>query len=197
MMTFVLVSAEGERNIKANGWSIHGRYVIAGSWSNGENDVVEIKFKMSFDTASLPPIFFDGHLDTERDTLTGVWEHSTELDNSTGKVEFRRIPPRYLAVYPSIKVLSENKPRALWRFAIASVQNDIRRKHWSWPYFSQRRDDRENVIPLLVRSRYFGPLLSDQEKQALCAVLQRLTPADACLYQSKANYIRANTCVHR
>jgi hypothetical protein len=47
-------------------------------------------------------------------------------------MEFRRIPPRYLAVYPSIKELSDNNPRlksrALWGFAIAAVRNDIRRE---------------------------------------------------------------------
>jgi hypothetical protein len=194
MMTFVLVPAEGER-FKADVWSIRGRQTIFGSWWKGEDDVMQIKFKI-LPSGPWALIYFNGHFDPERDALTGVWGLSAELECSVGKMEFRRILPRHLIVYPSIKELSDDKPLALWRFAIAAVQNDIRRDRWRWSYFLQRRTDRKAVVPLLVRYRWFGPPLSAEETGTLYTIIRRMLPGDACFYDSKVDHIRAYTCLH-
>lgn len=196
MMTFILVPAEGERNFKGDVWSLKGRQTITGSWSRGEDDVLQIKFKISFSSILWTPMFFNGHFDPERDALTGVWGLSADLEDPFGKMEFRRIPARYFTVYPCIKELRDNKPRALWRFAIAAVRNDIRRDRWSWSYFRQRRDDRQAVIALLVRSRWFGTPLSNEEDETLHLIARSLMPADAFFYDSRIDYIRAHTWVH-
>jgi hypothetical protein len=198
MMTFVLVPGEGERNFKADVWSLSGHQTIAGSWSKGEDNVMQIKFKYKIliSYSIWAPIFFNGRFDPDRDALTGVWSLSAELERSSGKMEFRRVLPCYLAVYPSIKELRDSRSRALWKFAIAAVRNDIRRKHWTWSYFSQRRDDRKTVVSLLVRSRWFGQPLSAEETETLNAIARRLIPSDACFYNSKVDHIRSYTCVH-
>jgi hypothetical protein len=198
MMTFVLVPGEGKHDFKADVWSLKGRQTIAGSWSKGEDDVMQIKFKYQtlFSSTLWLPIFFSGRFDPERDALTGVWSCSAELESYMGKVEFRRIQPRHLTVYPSMKELRDNKPRALWKFAISAVRNDIRRDSWSWSYFSQRRDDLKTALPLLVRRRWFGPTLSAEETETLFGIIWRLIPDDACFYDSKIDHIRAYTCVH-
>ena len=196
MMTFNLVPAEGERNFKGDVWSLKGRQTITGSWSKGENDVMEIKFKMSFSSVLWEPMFFNGRFDPERDALTGIWGPSADLEITEGKMEFRRIPAHYFTVYPSIKELRDDKPRALWRFAIAAVRSDIRRERWSWSHFMQRRDDRKTVISLLVRGRWFGTPHSDEEAETLRLIARRLIPADAFFYDSKVDHIRANTWVH-
>lgn len=196
MMTLVLEHAEGENTVKANAWSNRGRYVVAGSWSRGENGVMQIKLKMTFKSAFWATMFFNGRFDPKRNALTGVWDASSDPENSSGPMEFRRILPRYLTVYPSIKELSDNKPRALWKFAIAAVRSDIRRDRWSWSYFSQRRDDREAVISMTIRSLFFGTPPGEGDVQRLCVAVQRLTPADACFYFSRINRIRAYSWVH-
>jgi hypothetical protein len=141
----------------------------------------------------------NGQFDAKRDALTGVWGLSADPENSSGKMEFRRIPPRYLAVYPSIKELSDNNPRlksrALWGFAIAAVRNDVRRERWSWSYFSQRRKDRVAVISLGIRYWHFGTPVN-HEDQPCTAAAQRLTPADACFYFSKINRTAAYAQLH-
>jgi hypothetical protein len=195
MMTLVFVPAEGEQKIKGNGWFSNGRCTITGSWSKDEIGILKLEFKIVDDIFPFP-MFFKGHFDTEHDTLTGKWDFSATLEYPIGPVEFRRIPPCYLTVYPSTQELSDDKPRALWRFAITAVRNDIRRDHWSWSYFMQRRDDRKSVIPLLVRSHYFGRILSLEEAEALNGTLRRLAPVDACFYHSKANLMKAKTCIH-
>ncbi len=194
MITFVLEPADGEQELKANAWSNRGRHTITGSWSKGENDITEFKFKMTYQSL-WSAIFFSGRFDAGRDALTGVWGLSADTENSGGPMEFRRIPPRYLTVYPTIKELSDNKSRALWEFAIAAVRNDVRRERWSWSYFAQRRDDRKAVLSLVTRC-YFGEPLDSEESGRCCAVVQRLTSADACFYSSRVDRIRANTWVH-
>jgi hypothetical protein len=196
MMTFVLVPAKVAGEIKADAWSLNGRYTITGSWSKSENGVIQIAFKMTLLTGYWDPEFFSGHFDPERDALTGMWGYSADLESSTNKMECRRMAPRYLAVYPNMKELSENRPHALWRFAITAVQNDIRRDQWSWSYFLQRRKDRENIVPLLVRDRHFGPPLRSEDIQTLSEIILRLTSSDACFYSAKASHIRAHTSVH-
>ena len=198
MVTFILVPVEGGHDFKADAWTLQGRQTITGSWSQEKDGVLQIQFKMTFSNDGLiwASIFFNGRFDAERDALTGIWGLSTELEDFKGKMEFRRIPPCYLIVYPSIKELQDNKPRALWRFAISAVRNDIRRGCWAWSYFSQRRDDRKTIIPLLVRSRWFGPPLNAEETKTFHTITRRLTPADACFYDSKADHIRAYTYVH-
>jgi Vacuolar sorting-associated protein 13, N-terminal len=194
MMTFVLMPSGGHE-FKADGWSMKGRQKIVGSWSMGDDDVMRINFKLSFSSPLWAPISFNGRFDPERDALTGVWDQSDD-ESSSGIMEFRRIPSCYLGIYPSIKELRDNKPRALWKFAIAAVRNDIRRDHWTWSYFSQRRDDRKTVISLTIRSRWFGPPLNDEEIETICAIMRRLQPEDACFYDSMVDRIRAYTCVH-
>jgi len=196
MMTFVLEPAGGDGDFKANGWSIGGRFIIAGSWSLSDNDLIRLKFKMTPRTGSAHPIFFNGHFDAERHALTGVWGLSAELERSLGLLEFRRILPHYLTMYPSIKELSDNKPRALWKFAIAAVRNDIRQQSCTWSYFSQRRDDRQTVVSFLLRYSFFGKPLNGEEIQKLFAALARLTSADACFYGSMVTRKRAHVLIH-
>ena len=185
MMTFVLEPADGEYEFKANAWSIKGRDTITGSWFKDENGITKIKLMTTPQSFSW---CFSGRFDAERDALTGVWGQSLDAENSWGPMEFRRISPRYLTVYPSIKELSDNRSRVLWRFAIAAVLNDIRRVSWSYSYFSQRRKDRQTVISLGIRYFFYvGKGLKDEEDQLLLDTLMRLTPADACFYGSKIN----------
>jgi len=199
MMTLVLKPAEGEQDFQGHGWSIKGRLNVTGSWSMSEDKVMNIKLK----TTSTPsPIlswtidFFNGRFDPERDALTGVWGSSDYLEGSIGLSEFRRILPRHLVVYPSIKELSDNKSHALWRFAIAAVRSDIRRQHYVWSYFSQRRDDGKLVVTSLVRRLFFGKPLDGEEVRKLCAAAQRLIPADACFYTSMVYHKGAHTLMH-
>ncbi|KAF8273628.1 hypothetical protein EI94DRAFT_1795034 [Lactarius quietus] len=197
MMTFVLEPADGKHKFKANAWSIRGRFTVTGSWSKGENDVMEIKLRLAFHGALWSVVFFTGRFDAERNALTGVWGLLPDAENSSGLMEFRRVPSRYLTVYPSLKEISDNKSRALWRFAIAAVRNDVRRERWSWSYFAQRRKDRETVISL--GGRYFfnvGMPVSDEEARVCSAAAQRLSPADACFYMSKISRTLSFEQVH-
>jgi hypothetical protein len=199
MMTFVLEPADGRQAFKANAWSFRGKFMIAGSWYKGEDDITKVKFKMTFQRSQSVSwsAFFKGRFDAERDALAGFWGHSAGPGNRCGQMEFRRTPPRYLTMYPSLKELSNDnlKSRALWRFAIAAVRNDVRRERWSWSYFSQRRKDRVAVISMGIRYWHFGTPVN-HEDQPCTAAAQRLTAADACFYFSRINRTAAYAQLH-
>jgi hypothetical protein len=198
MITFVLEPADGEHEFKANAWSIRGPFTITGSWSKDEDDVTVIKFKMTFQKFQSESwsAFFDGRYLADRNTLTGVWGFSADSEDSRGGMQFRRIQPHYLALYPSIRELLDNKARALWRFATAAVRDDVRRARWSWSYFARRRKDRQTVLSLGLRDWFFGTPLNDEESKQYRAAAMRLTAADACFYISRISRTAAYAQIH-
>jgi hypothetical protein len=195
MMTIFLENRKDERGLVGNGWSCQGRPNIIWSWSKDKN---EVKLRI-FYFNTMHPLHFKSRFYPDRDALIGVWGWDwSELDQEspTGKMEFRRISPFHFTAYPSMRQLMDNKPRALWMFAISAVRNDLRRESWSWSYFSQRRLDRITRISLTIRYNYFGTPLNNWELVELNAATKRLTSADAFFYGSKVNNIRANTWTH-
>jgi hypothetical protein len=199
MMTILLEPRGDERGFGGKAWSCQGCSNIKWSWTKDESNIIEVKLKIFLsDTTYLDPVHLKSRFYPERDALTGVWgwdSSGLELE-SAGKVEFRRIQPHHFTAYPSIRDLTDNKPRALWKFAIAAVRNDYRRENWSWSYFSQRRLDRITRISLTIRYNYFGTPLNKKEVDQLNAATKRLTSADACFYGSIDNHTRANTWLH-
>ncbi|KAI9464118.1 hypothetical protein BJY52DRAFT_1414726 [Lactarius psammicola] len=181
MMTFLLEPADGEHGFKEMAWSNRGRYTITGSWSKGENEVTEIKFKMTYQGVSWFT-FFNDRFDAERDALTGVWGWGLYADAEN-------------SIYPYIKELS-NMLHALWGFAISAVRGDMCRGRRSWSYFAKCRKDREAVIFLGIRYSYFGRPLNNEEDQLFSAAKLRLTAADAYFYASEINHTLGNTRVH-
>src|SRR5258707_8480209 len=89
MVTFLLVPAEGEHDLKADVWSLQGRHTIVGTWSKGVYDVIQINFNMTFSSASVQwsSLYFNGRFDPEFDALTGIWGLSAELKSPKGKME--------------------------------------------------------------------------------------------------------------
>ena len=200
MMTILLEPRKDEQGLGGKAWSCQGCSKINWSWSKDESDIIEVKLKIFLsDTSYLDPLQLKSRFYPERDALTGIWgwdSSELELETSAGKMEFRRIPPLHFTAYPSIRDLTDNKRRALWKFAIAAVQNNFRRENWSWSYFSQRRLDRVTRISLTIRYNSFGTPLNDEEFDQLNAATKRLTPADACFYGSIVNQTIANTWIH-
>jgi len=197
MMTILLLPREDERGFNGKAWSCQGRPNIIWSWSKDESDIIEIKLRI-FYSNTFDPLHFKARFYPERDALIGVWGWDwpeLDLETPSGKMEFRRIPPLHFTAYPSMRELMDNKPRALWKFAIAAVRNDLLRENWSWSYFSQRRLDRITRISLTTRFNFFGTPVT-WEMDGLNAATKRLTSADACFYGSIVDDICANTWVH-
>ncbi|KAH9996110.1 hypothetical protein BJV77DRAFT_960842, partial [Russula vinacea] len=105
----------------------------------------------------------------KRDALTGVWGWSAEHESSEGKMEFRRIPPRYLTVYPSIKELSETASR------VVEIRNCGFRSRWFGPPLTP--EDTE-TLHAITRSWYRTMLFSTIRRSSTYCVGARVTRKD-------------------
>lgn len=56
----------------------------------------------------------------------------------------------YRPFRPAPALLEDNKPKALWRFALDAIGSEVHEKNrkWSWGYFAERRDDRKDYVRL-------------------------------------------------
>ena len=60
---------------------------------------------------------------------------------------------KYRRYRPDPAEFKENKPKALWKFAITSIREEIHDKHyrWTWEHFRIRRDQRHQYVDLFKK----------------------------------------------
>ncbi|KAI0061160.1 hypothetical protein BV25DRAFT_1805982 [Artomyces pyxidatus] len=198
MFTVVIEPADGDGNLKGVGWSGRGRSTVTGSYittSESEN-ATEIKFVMNFGGSTFRKTYFEGRYDPNHAAIDGKWGIAADSSERLGKMMLKKIGPRYFAFYPDLVALASNRARSLWTFAINSICMDIRRQRWSWSYFEERRNDRNDFINLFFRWFDYGVPLSSDEHKRLKDAAQRITPEDACFYYSRLLQIRSATVIH-
>ncbi|KAL7277857.1 hypothetical protein ACG7TL_008803 [Trametes sanguinea] len=112
------------------------------------------------------------------------------------------LPPEIMVFYPSPTALRENRPRALWRFALDAVLYDVRRSLFTWDFIKQRRDTRRRVVLLLYAQRAYPGIQSD-EYEELNRLLSTLPPADNHFYAHMAQeqerfsqLVIVSRCIH-
>ncbi len=72
---------------------------------------------------------------------------------------FADISRQYRKYRPSQPELGHDKPKALMKFAVTAVLDEVRerRRKWTWAYFAERRDDRHRYVDLF-KKKQLGPL---------------------------------------
>ncbi|PCH33647.1 vacuolar protein sorting-associated protein vps13 [Wolfiporia cocos MD-104 SS10] len=93
---------------------------------------------------------------------------------------------QYQKFRPNTDELTENRARALLRFAGRAILDEVHeRKHkWTWAYFAERRDDRHRYVELFRRKQL--NLLIDPETAELSALERKLSYEDIRFYRSIA-----------
>ncbi|KAI0265448.1 hypothetical protein BC834DRAFT_186547 [Gloeopeniophorella convolvens] len=197
-VTIVIQLGDGEGQLKATAWGNQRRFGVTGTYSRDPEGTLHMTLKLSYLSVDDwdVTIFFIGQYNVTLGALDGVWGGSAEVANSVGMMRFRRMHPKYLVHYPTLLELRNNKARSLWRFALSSVVDDVRRERWAWSYFAERRRRRQVFMRLGLRGFYFGNPLVGNETQDLLLTARKLQPADACFYAMRLDYIRGTTCVH-
>lgn len=66
---------------------------------------------------------------------------------------------QYQKYRPSLEAFEKSRPKALWKFSLTAVQDEVRqrRRQWTWDYFAERRDDRHRYVDLF-KKKQLGPL---------------------------------------
>ena len=186
-------SESATQYFKAVGRANRGDFAIDGQCREVDG-VMKLSWKRSFPTQHYPPQFWDGVWDPATSTISGTCGLDDMATSHPASFVFKRMTPEHTCFMPAPLDLEENKPRALWGFAIAAVLNDVRRKRYSWTFFKERRDNRKRYIELLIRLNYGE--LNEEEQWELARIRQTLTAADARLYETRYDYELRTTPIH-
>lgn len=148
-MTFCFHASADNGSYEASDTAAHGTaYTILGGYTKKEDGSVEYNFTRTY-AARLKKMYFTGTLNEDGDTLAGSWGY--EDDEKTYRFLFKRIPAETLISRPPPAEFEENKVRALWKYALTAVHNEVRRKMFSWSYLKERRDIRREYLQLVER----------------------------------------------
>ena len=169
------------------------------SWGITSN-LVTVTFKRTFPvrTGFVNQYWF-GELDLTKETISGTWCNGPPQDQTTNPCTFilKRTAPEYLCLRPAPAVFEANKTRALWLFALAAVQDYVRRQSCSWSVISERRDRRNRFIELHIRDEHFGRPLTLAEQIVRRSAKQGFTNADSRFVHSLFQYQVRRIIAHK
>ena len=190
---------DDENEIQGSGmlaYDYSSAYTIKGKYSTSNGGDTEVRFTIHHKGGDYQE-YFNGHLD-ENGSLVGYQDYTEDVSekNHNNLFILRRVPAEVMAYRPSPAELSENKPRALWRFVLGVVRMRTLRKLFSWSFFKERRDVRKRYIELNIRYWFYGKPLSDDEMKELVAFRRLHLPADALYYLTLRNHVMEVTPNH-
>lgn len=153
------------------------RYAISGTCKVDEAGEVSMSFSMTYGDLV---IYYSARL-LDEFTLEG-WRGYEPDQLDDWQFVLKKVPAEQMFFRPSPQVLrSSDRPRKLWQYAISTIVHYIRRKNWSWSYFSLRRDARKRYVRLFAVS--YGRLTPYEKEEWILARLL-CTARDARFYHS-------------
>lgn len=187
MMPFTAVAdpTEEEPNqFRMTGISFRGwAYTCSGSYSKTEDpSIFEIKFHYWQDNLPDSIIYHAGQLDVLAGSISGTWGDEEDSSDHDGIFVMKRTPPQLLRFRSAPSIISKDKSKALWQYAIQAVLHQVRKQQWSWAFFRERRDLRRQYLTLALRSAGLGRPCSPNEKKEFAKLRQLLSHFDARYY---------------
>jgi hypothetical protein len=174
--------AEGHSTFSGTGINMYGiSLATQGKVQDGlETPIISFSIKVGGRSTE----YYHGPVDATGASSVIAFGYSTNPSDNTGVAVISRTAEDILRLRPSPKAFRENKARALWDYAIKTVQYSLRRNLLSWSYMAERRDDRKRFLHLAKRGTYCGRPLDSEESSELCRIRQRLRWMDARFYMS-------------
>ena len=159
-------------------WKLEGEYRILAE------EKVDFTFKITYETRYTSQTF-TGQLDASGTMLSGYWFHSdTDSLRATRQrfpFLFKQLAPEVVRFYPTPTELADNKPKALWRFAISAVRDQLyREKKGSWSWLLQRWKTGHLYAQLIMRME--ASKLRPEEVVHLARCWRNMTPGQARLF---------------
>ena len=139
-------------------------------------------FTISY-AAHFPPKQFEGTLSDNNRILSGTW--TLPSGNVHGRFFFKRLTSEAMRFWPSSTELQLGKPRALWRFALRTVQDQVRRRLFSASYFAERQKTRQSYLQI-IRSHRKPHTEYDHNATTRCYL--SMTPSEARYYSMVDEY---------
>jgi len=159
---FRLAPEIGADSIVGSGKDCLGVFEISGTLVTDGSTSRKISFKKTYTgfTYIDPTVYaYEGTLNSEDDSsvisIVGNWGHWSEDPASfisLGNFELTQTPLIAVRHRPSAQEFEENAARARWKLALNVVAEHVRRKRWTWDYFSQRSEARRSYIDAILVS---------------------------------------------
>ncbi|KAI1785889.1 hypothetical protein LXA43DRAFT_99677 [Ganoderma leucocontextum] len=165
MITFCLRASMDNRMYEASAVDEDGMHFnILGNYTIRDDETVEYAFTWTYLARSYTQ-YWTGTLDDDGNTFSGKWGY--EKDDQAYTFIFKRVPPEVLIDRPHPKEFTENRVKALWKYALTAVRNQIRRRLFSWSYLKERRDMRKECLELLLREMDGRLTMADYERSSV------------------------------
>ncbi|KAI0629070.1 hypothetical protein C8Q77DRAFT_1161714 [Trametes polyzona] len=160
------------------------RTTLTGTFTgNDEDERSTYNINESYNSSAIPPSRFEVTLSSDGMTLLGVQQESTVSegvapDSSRSPVIIRRgSSAEIMQLYPLHEELEENKPAALWRFAISAALQDVRRERFSWAFMKERRD-RKHLLASFLLAQSLHHTICPDDTQDFARLMDLTPPAD-------------------
>ncbi|EED77713.1 predicted protein [Postia placenta Mad-698-R] len=136
---------------------------------------------------------YDGTLNEDGSMLSGRWGPDGTRPAS---FFFSKMPEQVLICRPSPMELQTNRIRALWRFALTAVQEQVARRRFTWKFLAKRRDVRRRYVDLALRT-HLGRPLNEAEDEERRKCLGLLSPLDALIAHHLMGLRKRTICIHK
>lgn len=162
--------------------------------------------------------FYSGKINNTFDAITGKWgdpslaqaessqandnedddpkNSETDREDFLGRFTVQKKSAEFVRFRPSDKEFEENKPRALWKFALNAVMDSVSRRVLTWSTLKKRRDDRRLFINLWMEYEDNG-LRNREDNEDLQMLQRQLSAVDLRLYRHLAQVFRSRTVQHQ
>ncbi|EED85032.1 predicted protein [Postia placenta Mad-698-R] len=134
---------------------------------------------------------YDGTLNEDGNMLSG--EYSLGVLRA---FSLSRMPAEVLICRPSPMELQSDKIRALWRFALTAVQEQVARRRYTWKFLAKRRDLRHRYMDLAIRTQLGRPL-NEAETKEWRKCMGALTPLEALICHHVMELRKRTICIHK
>lgn len=189
-------STKDDGTFQASGETPEGKqYTLSGKCSKTADGIVLLQCQLEWSSGLSE--YLNGYID-QSESWVGYRGKVPDVNESshTHRIIFRQIPPHLMALRPTPLEFDDNRCRALWKFALTSAVQFVRKKSWSWSYFKERRDIRNRFLELSLRYSERGRS-GDPVYEELLDRRRAICPADARLYVDMLDLKRKFLSLHQ
>lgn len=181
MMSFYIhASMQEGQDFESSGFYQGIEFTLSGKCDQDCDGNVSVTFMIQY-SKGLPNDYLLGHMLPDG-SLTGTSGFEETSSNHVHRFILRRTPAEVMCHRPSPAQFLANKPRTLWKFALAAIHAQVLKEMWSWKHFAQRRDTRIRHIKLDFR-RGHGSQLDEEELEQLAKGMRSMTSQDSNFYR--------------
>lgn len=187
MTAFFAHASSEDGKFEASGFS-HGTAVtISGSCEQDSDGNISVVFTKQY-AKGLNTEYISGHLLPDG-SIRGTQGWDSNSSEHQFSVVLRRVSEETIRHRPPVHEFAQNRIRALWKFATEAILAQVRKRMWSWSYFADRRDRRNDWTNIQIKLFHYGRPITLEETLTRARAIQHMTTRDASFVYSRYEYL--------